>query len=105
MVALGELPAEVIDAQVNWIPVPVEMLDRRMEVESKRAEIRAGLTSRAAVVSESGIDPIALDEQIAQDNQRADRLGLVYDSDARLTTQQGLEQVSRPEPGQEGAAA
>jgi lambda family phage portal protein len=103
MIALGELPDEVLDAPVNWIPVPVEMLDRRAEVESTRAAIRAGLTSRAAVVSESGIDPIALDEQIAQDNARADRLNLVFDSDPRKVTQQGLEQPQAAP--QEGVAA
>jgi capsid protein len=101
MVATGELPAEVLTAPVRWIPQPVPELDRRMEVESLVSQIRGGLLSRSEAIAQTGADPEALDEEIARDNARADRLGLIFDTDPRKVTQQGLEQV---QPKQEQAA-
>ncbi len=89
MVATGQLPNEVLTAPVRWIPQPVPALDRRMEIESLKNQIRCGLISRSEAVSQTGMDPEALDEEIARDNARADKLGLVFDSDARLTTAAG----------------
>ena len=45
--------------------------------------VRAGFKSRAEVVSEQGYDAEAIDREIAADNERADSLGLEYDSDSR----------------------
>jgi lambda family phage portal protein len=53
------------------------------DVTSYREAIRAGLTSRAAAVSETGEDVETIDAQIAADNARADKLGLAFDSDSR----------------------
>ena len=55
------------------------------DVASYRAAIRAGLTSRAQAVAETGEDVELVDAQIAADNQRAARLGLALDSDGRQT--------------------
>ena len=48
--------------------------------------------SRSEAVSLTGWDAEQIDAEIAADNARADRLGNMYDSDARKTTQQGQEQ-------------
>ena len=53
-------------------------------------KIRAGLLSRAEAVASNGGDVEALDLQIQQDCLRSDKLGLVFDSDARKTTLQGI---------------
>jgi lambda family phage portal protein len=93
-IALGELPESVLAAPVRWVPPPIETLDSRMATQSTVQKIRAGLLSRSEAVAGTGIDPESLDNEIASDNARADRLGLIYDSDARRTTMQGLEQPS-----------
>jgi lambda family phage portal protein len=94
MVASGRLPDAVLAAPVRWVPPPIETLDSRMATQSMVQKIRAGLLSRSEAVAGTGIDPEALDREIAADNARADRLGLIYDSDARRVTLQGLEQPS-----------
>ena len=93
-VTMGELPASVLAAPVRWVPPPIETLDSRMATQSTVQKIRAGLLSRSEAVAGTGIDPEALDREIAADNARADRLGLVFDSDARKVSQQGMEQPS-----------
>ena len=44
---------------------------------------RAGLLSRSEAISAFGYDAEDIDREIAADNQRADELGLVFDSDPR----------------------
>jgi lambda family phage portal protein len=95
-VAMGELPETVLDLPVKWVAQPVEMLDSRMEVETQVRQVRAGFTSRSEIVSQSGLDSEVLDEEIRRDNERADRLGLIFDSDPRKVSQQGQEQ-SQPQ--------
>jgi capsid protein len=92
MVASGELPESVFKTPVRWVGVPIKTLDSRMEVQSTVQAIRAGLMSRAEAVNGSGLDITSLDLEIAADNQRADELGLIFDSDARKVTLQGQEQ-------------
>jgi lambda family phage portal protein len=93
-VAAGTLPEEILAAPVRWIAPEFQTLDSRMTTNSTLQKIRAGLVSRSEAVSSTGADPEALDEQIAADNARADRLGLIYDSDPRRVTLQGQEQPS-----------
>lgn len=94
MVAAGEPPEEILTAPVRWIAPEFQTLDSRMTTNATLQKIRAGLLSRSEAVSSSGMDPEALDAEIAADNARADRLGLIYDSDPRKVTLQGQEQPS-----------
>ena len=91
-VAAGVLP-ESDYSGVRWIAPQLSMLDQRMEVQSVIQQIRAGLISRSEAVSASGWDAEQIDEEIAADNARADRLGNVYDSDPRQRTLQGQAQA------------
>ncbi len=93
-ISMGELPESVLNAPVRWVPPPIETLDSRMAIQSLVQKIRAGLLSRSEAVAGTGVDPEALDREIAADNSRADNLGLIFDSDARKVTLQGLEQPS-----------
>jgi lambda family phage portal protein len=93
MVAAGDLPEEILSAPVRWVGVPIPTLDSRMETQSTVQKIRAGLMSRNEAVRGSGVDIESLDREIAADNQRADELGLIFDSDARKVTLQGQEQA------------
>ena len=52
--------------------------------------IRAGLMSRSEAISAFGYDAEDVDREIAADNQRADDLGLIFDSDPRRTSKDGV---------------
>lgn len=72
------------------------------EVEADIKAIRAGLNSRRRVVSGGGTDVEVLDREIAEDNKRADGLGLILDSDPRKTQTAGAP-GQKPEPQKEAA--
>jgi len=69
--------------RVKWMPQGWPYLHPVQDVDAQKAAIRAGFTSRSAVVSEQGEDAAAIDEEQAADNARADGLDLRYDSDGR----------------------
>lgn len=68
---------------VKWMPQRWAYIQPVQDVESDIKAISAGLTSRTDVVAEYGEDAELIDEQQAEDNQRADDLGLKYTSDGR----------------------
>jgi lambda family phage portal protein len=70
-------------ANVLWQPHGWPYLHPVQDVEADNAAIRAGFTTRSYVVSEQGDDAEVVDQQQAEDNARADRLKLKYDSDGR----------------------
>lgn len=82
------LPAAYADdplpwARVKWMPQGWPYLHPVQDVKAAQDAIRAGFTSRSAVVSEQGEDAEEIDREQAADNVRADGLDLSYDSDAR----------------------
>ena len=83
----GGLPAITVagdvHGRVTFAPHAHAYVHPVQDVTSYREAIRAGLTSRAAAVAETGEDVELIDAQIAADNARADRLGLNLDSDGR----------------------
>lgn len=81
-------PARIADRdlrRVKWQPQPWRYLHPVQDVEAQVATIRAGLATRSQMVSERGYDAQQLDEENKADNDRADALGLKYDSDGRQT--------------------
>lgn len=60
-----------------------EMIDPTKEIPAARDAIRAGLSSRSEELRRMGYDPEKVDAEIAEDNDRADRLKLGFDSDGR----------------------
>ena len=68
---------------VKWIPPGFAWVDPLKDIKAQVMAVRAGFKSRAEVVSEQGYDAQAIDREIAADNERADALGLAYDSDPR----------------------
>jgi len=91
-----------------WVPQGWPYSHPVQDVQADRLAIRAGLTSRTQKILETGEDPEQVDQEIAEDNARADRLGLVLDSDPRKVSSAGLTQARPPgsvlpeaSPGQE----
>jgi lambda family phage portal protein len=78
-----------VPAVQRWVAPEIEMLDARAEVLTDLLRVRAGFASRSEIVGRAGWRAEDVDAEIAADNARADRLGLILDSDARKTTQQG----------------
>lgn len=70
-------------AKLVWTPPRREMIDPTREVPAKIKAIRGGLSSRSYEQRSLGFDPDDLDREIAEDNARADSLGLTFDSDSR----------------------
>jgi len=68
---------------VKWIAQGWQWVDPKKEFDAMLTAIRAGLLSRSEAISAFGYDAEDVDREIATDNQRADDLGLVFDSDPR----------------------
>ncbi len=76
-------------SQVKWIPQGWQWVDPEKEFKAMLLAIRAGLMSRSEAISANGYDAEDIDREIAADNQRADELGLIFDSDPRYTSKDG----------------
>ncbi|MBV6795031.1 phage portal protein [Xanthomonas euvesicatoria] len=74
---------------VKWIPQGWQWVDPEKEYKAMLLAIRAGLMSRSEAISSNGYDAEDIDREIAADNQRADGLGLIFDSDPRYTSKDG----------------
>jgi lambda family phage portal protein len=73
----------------KWIPQGWQWVDPEKEFKAMLLAIRAGLMSRSEAISAFGYDAEDVDREIASDNQRADDLGLIFDSDPRRTSKDG----------------
>lgn len=82
--ALPIPPAFMFDpepwAKVDWRPQGWAYTHPVQDVDSAQKAIKAGLTTRSAVVSEQGYDAEEIDRENAEDNRRALSLGLNYES-------------------------
>ncbi|WP_010490764.1 phage portal protein [Pseudomonas sp. S9] len=66
--------------RTRWIPQGHPYIHPVQDVDGKLKEIKGGLASRSEHVLRTGYDAELIDEENAQDNQRAAGLGLTYDS-------------------------
>jgi lambda family phage portal protein len=78
--------------KLAWTPPRREMIDPDTELKAANTAIRTGLSSRSEEIRSLGREPAAVDQEIADDNKRADGLGLVLDSDPRKITANGMNQ-------------
>lgn len=92
----GEFRAE--DVAATWTAPRRPMVDPSVEVPALVKAIRGGLTTRSAAVRSLGEDPHELEAEFAEENARADKLELSFDSDGRRPEQAPV--VQAPEaPG------
>ena len=113
-VLAGELDARDYQANradylaVEWHTPKWAWVDPEKDVKAEILAIRAGLKARSMSINETGMDEEEVDRQIARDNERADELELVLDSDPRRTDMRGAEKVEATSPedvGDTGGAA
>jgi lambda family phage portal protein len=77
----------------EWHTPKWAWVDPEKDVKAEILAIRAGLKSRGMSINETGQDEEEVDRQIKRDNDRADELGLVLDSDPRRTDARGAQKV------------
>jgi lambda family phage portal protein len=97
-----ELPAgmtpQAVKLATHWLPVPWAYINPVQDMQAEQYEMRNGMKSRSQAVSERGADATQVDAEIAADNQRADKLGLVFDSDPRKTAKTGVASAQPEDP-------
>lgn len=74
---------------VEWRTPKWAWVDPEKDIAAEVLAMRAGLKARSAAINELGYDEEEVDAAIARDNERADGLGLVFDSDPRKRTKNG----------------
>lgn len=82
---------------VKWIADPWNYLNPTQEITAQKDEIRAGFTSRSAIIMARGDDPDTVDDQIAADKERQRELGLTFDTDPDTMSRAGVAQFTDPE--------
>ena len=80
-------PQDVNFAMVKWIPQGFAWVDPLKEQRAQMQAVRCGFKSRAEVVSELGYDVEEIDEEIKNDRDRAESMGLEFDTDFRNDTE------------------
>ena len=76
-----------------WDPDAFAYVNPKEDVETLLLEVRGGLKPRRQALAErGGHDAERIDKQYQEDNQRADKLGLVFDSDPRKVARTGVSQ-------------
>lgn len=68
--------------RTRWVPQGWAYIHPVQDVQSRQMEVAAGFTSRSEVVLRSGYDAEQIDQENAEDNARAERLGLHYGTTA-----------------------
>lgn len=90
-------------ASVAWIQPRREMIEPQKEIAAAKDAIRAGFSSRTQEARRFGHDPDELEDEIADEQKRADDKGLKFDSDPRHMSGQG--QAQQTAAGQSGTGA
>lgn len=68
--------------RTRWVAQGWAYINPVQDVQARQMEVAAGFTSRSEVVLRSGYDAEQIDQENAEDNARAERLGLHYGSTA-----------------------
>jgi lambda family phage portal protein len=89
-------------ARIEWQPPHRVLVDPTREIPALVEAIRAGLTSRRAVVRSQGFDPERLEQDIAEENRVADKLKLRFESDYRHAAARAVERpIELPDQGKD----
>lgn len=76
-------------ASIKWTSPRREMISPRDEVPYQIARVRAGFVSRSELLRQDGYDPEHVEQEIADEQARADDLELIFDTDPRQRTASG----------------
>lgn len=82
-----------LEASALWTAPPPPLVDPDKEGTALRRLVRCGFMSLSEALRGRGYDPRAVFDEIAEDNDVLDKLGIVLDSDPRKTSEAGLTQA------------
>lgn len=82
---------------VTWTPPRREMIDPSKEFSSMATAVRSGFMSLSEALRSQGFDPDEVYGEIAQDNEKLDKLKLILDTDPRKTMKAGAIQAPPPD--------
>ena len=80
-VLAGKLEGDVaaMQTRVKWIPPKWEWVDPLKDRQAEKLAVDAGFRARSDVIEAEGSDPEEIDQRIAEDQERAERLGLSFE--------------------------
>ena len=95
-VLAGALDGEVreLQSKVKWIPPKWEWVDPLKDRQAEKLAVDAGFKARSDVIEAEGADPEEIDQRIAADRARADRLGLSFEEAGETETVEEEEETS-----------
>lgn len=79
----------------QWSPPRFYSADPGRDVSARLMEVRAGFKSLSSAIAESGYNPDDVIAEIAADNAKLDKAGIILDSDPRKMSQAGQTQQSQ----------
>lgn len=82
--------------KVKWLTPGWPYVNPQQEAAADKIAVRSGFESRTDVAGRRGYDVAEIDEENATDMERANSLGLIYDTDPRAVTQTGVSQAADP---------
>lgn len=99
-------PAEIrkLIRKLEWRPQGWAYIDPVKDRLAEQMDMRNGTDSRQSIIARRGRDAEKVDQEIVEDNARADEKGLVFDSDPRNTAKSGIIQIGDGEDGQNMSA-
>lgn len=87
--------------RVKWVTPGWEWVDPVKDVTASIQAVRAGFTTRTTVVAAGGDDIEDIDNEWAAETERAEKMGLVFDSNPRQTLLRGAKDPTEPPPPEE----
>ena len=97
----GAVPGGGSGLELEWTPPRIPIVDPSVETKAATAQVRAGFRSWSDVVRSYGRDPRRVLDELAEEQQTFDRLGLVLDSDGRVPAT-GNRPDTAAKPGADG---
>jgi lambda family phage portal protein len=82
-------PGKYNSVKIKWTAPRYEYVDPIKDITAESMAVRAGFMSLSEAISRNGYDPDQLLNEVAADNQKLDEKKLVFDTDARRTSQSG----------------
>ncbi len=82
--SIDEKVVKAAKEEVKWIPQGFDWVDPLKDQQAQQMAVRNGFKSRSEVVSEMGYDVEEIDQEIAEDQKRANSFGLCFDCDVNV---------------------
>ena len=74
---------------VLWQPPGWDWVDPQKDIAAAMVAVRGGLDSRDRIIRERGLDPEAVDRDNKLSHERAEEMGLIYESDVSQVLERG----------------